>query len=189
MLADLATPDLAILNAAPEGPTRLSALRGSPVVLTFRPITWDPARPEHLGLFTRLLSRFLGPGEALDGATHDGIWCHLHLEGRKARVGLVTPSNPITVRGANGESPGVVVLLDAAGRVRWRYFPPSGGTMPSEEILGALADLAPVPGSPGQALTREEFYGATLAATIILSTRPNAGRASYRSVVPALVYR
>lgn len=67
--------------------------------------------------------------------------------------------------------------------------PPSGGAVPAEDVLGALGELAPIEDRTAGRLSREEFLGATLAATLILATRPEAGRASSRSVVPALVYR
>lgn len=188
--ADLiAAPDLPILNPAPEGPARLSALRGSPVVLTFRPAGWDPAHPANLSLFNRLLTRFLGPGDEVESAVHDGVWCHLRLGGAMVRIGLVTPGSPADARAAGAAAPGAVFLLDGKGVVRWRFFPPSGGTIPAEDVLGALAGLAPVQDAAAERLSREEFLGATLAATLILATRPTAGRASSRSVVPALVYR
>lgn len=185
----IASPDLPIFSPFPEGPGRLSALRGSPVVLTFQPTVWDPSPAGHLPLFNRLLARFLGPGEELESAVHDGVWCHLRLAGRQMRVGLVTPCNPVDARGADGVLPGAVFLLDGEGTVRWRYFPPSAGSVPAEDVLGVLADLAPVEDGAGDRLSRDEFFGATLAAALILATRPAAGRASSRSVVPALVYR
>lgn len=183
------SPDLPIFNPFPEGPARLSALRGSPVVLTFHPTAWDPSPSGHLPLFNRLLARFLGPGEELESAFHDGVWCHMRMGGRQIRVGLVTPCHPVDARGAEGVLPGAVFLLDGEGTVRWRYFPPSAGSIPAEDVLGVLGGLAPVEDGAGDRLSREEFFGATLAAALILATRPAAGRASSRSVVQAPIVR
>jgi hypothetical protein len=187
-VSDVASPDLTIRNPDAGWPGRLSHLRGTPVVLSFLPVEWDLSLPANISLFNRLHARFLGPGQPLIEAAIQGVWCRLGFADRGFRVALVSPRN-LTVENPPRSSTGTgaVFLIDGLGVVRWRFFPPSGGTVPADEILSALSDLAPVAGPPG-GLSREEFAAATLAATLILSTRPN-GRASYLGVLPAMNHR
>jgi peroxiredoxin len=173
-------PDFLIANPDGSGPTRLSDFRGSPVVLSFHPPSWDPSRAEQIALFNRLLSRFLGPGETLVSVSLEGIWCHLQFDDEDARFPVVcAPDGDIAATyGVGGAS--AVFVLDGDGVVRWRQVSGPEHPATADEVLHALAQLAPILDSRQRRgrITRRDFLAATLAATVMLSARPRVARAA-----------
>ena len=150
-----AAPDFS-LQSGPNQTIKLSQLRGKPVVLVFYPADWSPVCGDQVALYNELLSEFQAYGAQLLGISVDGVWCHAAFAGdRKLQFPLVADFEPkgavARQYGAFEESGGyckrALVVIDAAGIVRWSYVSPIGVNPGADGILAALEAL-PKSGSP-----------------------------------------
>jgi xanthine dehydrogenase YagT iron-sulfur-binding subunit len=152
-------PDL--LLASQPRPLRLRDFRGRPVVLALFDGEWDPARHEHLALYHRILARLPGAPAELLALPVDGDPCR----GEAATRAWAS---------AGGAA---FYLIDADGIVRWRHLGLAGRVPRADEMVAALAALAPA-SPPGQApalctASRREFVALTLLAKAALATPPS----------------
>ncbi|MBC6609049.1 2Fe-2S iron-sulfur cluster binding domain-containing protein [Hymenobacter sp. BT188] len=152
------TGDLAPDGVLPDG-SRLSALRGQPVILAFAPDEWDPTLAYQSEIFARL-SREFGSGAAfVDTAAED--WHALDCRGALAAQ-----------FGVAGQR--ALFLLDEYGVVRWKTVVPPGQDLRPGQVLAALEALNSPPAAPssggvfGGGLSRRTFVTATLAAAALL---------------------
>jgi peroxiredoxin len=134
----------------------LSQLRGRPVVLVFYPADWSPVCGDQVALYNELLPEFDAFSAQLLGISVDGVWCHAAFaKDRRLRFPLLADFEPkgAVARqfGAYQEPEGVceraLVVLDAAGIVRWSYLSPVSVNPGADGILAALEQL-PVATAP-----------------------------------------
>jgi peroxiredoxin len=145
--------------ALPSGPNqtlKLSQLRGHPVVLVFYPADWSPVCSDQVALYNELLSEFQTFDAQLLGVSVDGAWCHAAFAAeRKLRFPLLADFEPKgavarqygAFEQAGGFCKRALVVIDAAGVVRWSYVSPIGVNPGADGILSALEAIAK-PGSP-----------------------------------------
>jgi peroxiredoxin len=145
--------------ALPSGPgqtLKLSQLRGHPVVLVFYPADWSPVCSDQVALYNELLSEFQTFDAQLLGISVDGAWCHAAFAAeRKLRFPLLADFEPKgavarqygAFEQAGGFCKRALVVIDAAGVVRWSYVSPIGVNPGADGILSALEAIAK-PGSP-----------------------------------------
>lgn len=142
-------PDFA-LTAADGRRVALRDLRGSPVILAFYPADWSPVCGDQMALYNEVLPEFERYGAQLLGVSVDGMWCHrAFAENRKLRFPLLADFEPkgavARLYGAYRESDGTteraLVVIDAAGVVRWHYISPIDVNPGADGILQALDAL------------------------------------------------
>ena len=147
-------PDFTLL-ATPDQALSLSEIEG-PAVLIFYPADWSPVCGDQVALYNELLSEFRAYGAQLLGVSVDGAWCHAAFAGeRKLHFPLLADFEPkgavARQYGAFEESGGfckrALVVIDAAGIVRWSYVSPIGVNPGADGILAALEAL-PKSGQP-----------------------------------------
>jgi peroxiredoxin len=141
-----AAPDFA-LPSSPEQTLRLAQLRGRPVVLVFYPADWSPVCGDQVTLYNELLPEFEAFGAQLLGISVDGVWCHAAFaKDRALRFPLLADFEP---KGAVARQYGAyqdpegfckraLVVIDAAGIVRWSFVSPLGVNPGADGILSAL---------------------------------------------------
>jgi peroxiredoxin len=138
------------LPSVPDQTVQLSRLRGRPVVLVFYPADWSPVCGDQVALYNELLPEFEAFGAQLLGISVDGVWCHAAFaKDRGLRFPLLAdfePKGAIARRyGAYQEPEGfcqrALVVIDAAGIVRWSYVSPIGVNPGADGILSALEQL------------------------------------------------
>jgi len=129
---------------------QLSQLRGRPVVLVFYPADWSPVCGDQVALYNELLPEFDAYGAQLLGISVDGVWSHAAFaQERKLRFPLLADYEPkgavARLYGAYQEPGGfckrALVVIDAAGIVRWSYLSPIGINPGADGILDALERL------------------------------------------------
>jgi len=156
----------------PDG-TRLSALRGQPVILAFAPDEWNPTLAHQSAIFARLSQEFGSGAAFVDTATED--WHSLDSRGTLAAQ-----------FGVAGQR--ALFLLDEHGVVRWKTVVASGQDLRPGQVLAALEALNPSLGlsnhekAADEGLSRRTFVTATLAAAALLLL-PNCGSSSSDSTV------
>jgi peroxiredoxin len=147
--AGTTAPDFS-LPSSPDQTLKLSQFRGRPVVLVFYPADWSPVCGDQVALYNELLSEFEAFGAQLLGISVDGAWCHTAFaSGRKLRFPLLADFEPkgavARLYGAYQEAGGfckrALVVIDAAGIVRWSYVSPIGVNPGADGILAALEAL------------------------------------------------
>jgi len=147
--AGTAAPDF-MLPSGPDRAVTLSQLRSRPVVLVFYPADWSPVCGDQVALYNELLPEFDAFGAQLLGISVDGVWCHAAFaKDRKLRFPLLAdfePKGAVARRyGAYQEPEGIcqraLVVIDAAGIVRWSYLSPLAVNPGADGILGALEQL------------------------------------------------
>jgi peroxiredoxin len=119
--------------------TRLSDLRGQPVLLTFFAGLWNAARPYQLQVYNEVLQRLPGGGRVL-GLAQDGAWCELMLDDRGLRSPLL---GNLGVDGEIARRYGVfgsqaIFVIDAHGRICWRHIAADGMEMRLDDLNDAL---------------------------------------------------
>jgi xanthine dehydrogenase YagT iron-sulfur-binding subunit len=152
----------------------LSQLRGSPVLLTFFPDVWDPARPHLLASYNALLRTVPAGGQVVSMSRED-CWCDLETEdGTQHRFALIADldAHPdiAATYGVTGQQ--ALFLLDGDGIVRWRQIMPSGAQPDLDTIQFALNRSVGV-----HQITRREFLISTFAVSLALTIAPRLGRA------------
>src|SRR5678816_4850410 len=68
-------PDF-VLHSSPEETTRLSDLRGRPVILAFYPADFSPVCGDQMALYNEILPEFAKHDAQMIGISVDGVWCH-----------------------------------------------------------------------------------------------------------------
>ena len=152
-LSDSPRPgDLAPDCFLPDG-SRLSKLRGRPVILAFSPDEWNPSHALQSELFAQLALEWsedaafveASPGDWHSLDTRSAMAAQFGVEGKRA-----------------------LFLLDEGGTLRWRIEVEAGERISPGEVIAALESLKPkTPGAGG--LSRRAFLSAALAAAAILS--------------------
>lgn len=140
------------LRSSPEKTTKLSALRGHPVILAFYPADWSPVCGDEMALFNEVLSEFREHGAELLGISVDGVWCHAAFaHDRNLRFPLLSDFEPKgavsraygAYRAADGISERALFLIDNDGVIRWSYLSPIDVNPGADGILKALESLTP----------------------------------------------
>ena len=138
------------LRSAPDQTTRLSDLRGRPVILAFYPADWSPVCGDQMALYNEILPEFREYGAELLGISVDGVWCHAAFaRDRKLRFPLLSDFEPKgavsrlygAYEAAAGVSARALFVLDADGIIRWSYLSPPAVNPGADGILGALESL------------------------------------------------
>jgi xanthine dehydrogenase YagT iron-sulfur-binding subunit len=149
----------------PDGST-LFEQRGRPVILAFAPSEWNPAQAHQSEIFARLSQEFDSSAALTEAAPQ--AWHSLDYCGELA----------VTL-GVAGQR--ALLLLDEAGRLRWKLVVEPGQELRPGQILAALEALQPTPvttrdsGAPTQTeaasggMSRRTFVLATLAAAALLA--------------------
>jgi peroxiredoxin len=128
----------------------LRDLRGSPVILAFYPADWSPVCGDQMALYNEVLSEFERYGARMLGISVDGMWCHrAFAENRHLGFPLLADFEPKgavarafgVYRDADGTTERALVVIDAAGVIRWRYISPIEVNPGADGILEALEAL------------------------------------------------
>ena len=144
------------LNTTPDQKVQLSQLRGKRVILAFYPADWSPVCGDQMALYNETLKFFHKNNAEVLGISVDSKWSHLAFsQDRKLHFPLLADFEPkgAVARqfGAYQEPEGVceraLVVLDAAGIVRWSYLSPVSVNPGADGILAALEQL-PVATAP-----------------------------------------
>jgi peroxiredoxin len=148
--AGTAAPDFE-LGSAPGETVRLSACRGSSVVLVFYPADWSPVCGDQMTLYNEIFDEFAEFDAKIFGISVDGVWCHqAYAKNRKLRFPLLAdfePKGEVSRRyGAydpgSGTSLRALYVIDAKGVIRWSYLSPIDINPGADGILTALESLA-----------------------------------------------
>ena len=138
------------LRSSPDKTTKLSALRGHPVILAFYPADWSPVCGDEMTLFNEILSEFREHGAELLGISVDGAWCHAAFaRERKLRFPLLSDFEPKggvsraygAYRTADGTCERALFVVDSEGVIRWSYLSPIDVNPGADGILKALESL------------------------------------------------
>jgi peroxiredoxin len=156
LAAGVAAPDFQ-LNSTPDQKVKLSAFRGSPVILAFYPADFSPVCGDQMSLYNEILEEFRRHGAQLLGISVDGVWCHrAFAEARKLHFPLLADFEPKgdvsrafgVYRTGEGTSERALFVLDRDGVVRWSYVSPVGVNPGADGILEALEKLGADKGKP-----------------------------------------
>jgi xanthine dehydrogenase YagT iron-sulfur-binding subunit len=166
----------------------LQNFRGSPIVLAFSSAHWNPADPEQIDGYNRLISRVQGlAGARLLRVEPGGTWRVLAFEDRQLTIPVITDgSAELATRYGVGGGPAVFVI-DANGVIRWRHVAGEPLVLPDEPALFGpdLGEARHVP----RAWTRREFVATTMAASFAIAflpfTRRRDMQAQTRDAAPA----
>lgn len=140
------------LQATPDQRLSLHEFRTRPVILAFYPADWSPVCGDQLVLYNELLAVFQAFDAALLCVSVDGVWCHLaYSRDRKLHFPLLADFEPKgavaraygVYRRGEGVSERALFVLDAEGKIHWRYVSPIGVNPGADGILSALEGLAP----------------------------------------------
>jgi xanthine dehydrogenase YagT iron-sulfur-binding subunit len=144
--AGVPAPDFALPEANGRRVT-LSDLRGQPVILAFYPPDWDPSRADQLAHFNWLVRQVPGVNAELLGISMDGMWCQLAFADDAVRVPLLADLDPYGAVAERYDVHGdqALFVIDADGMIVWRHDGLAGMPPRTDELLGALSALAPVP--------------------------------------------
>ena len=128
----------------------LRDLRGSPVILVFYPADWSPVCGDQVALYNEVLPEFERYGARLVGISVDSMWCHrAFAENRGLRFPLLADFEPKgdvahrygVYRDVDGTTERALVVIDAAGVIRWHYVSPIDVNPGADGILEALETL------------------------------------------------
>jgi peroxiredoxin len=142
-------PDF-VLHSSPEETTRLSDLRGRPVILAFYPADFSPVCGDQMALYNEILPEFAKHDAQMIGISVDGVWCHAAFaKARNIHFPLLSDFEPkgSVARnfGAYREKDGIceraLFVLDGDGTIRWSHLSPIGVNPGADGILEALASL------------------------------------------------
>jgi xanthine dehydrogenase YagT iron-sulfur-binding subunit len=170
-------PDFFVSTAAGQPVSRLSDLRGQPVLLAFAPPGWDPARAEELTQINRVLGQSGFSGELLRLSPSQSV-TQAEFAGEEKPISLLTdkqiPSDASVLYGVSGRQ--ALFVLDAEGIVRWSYVAAPGAAPQAADLRAALSSLsvsalsvqAAVPNAGRRGLTRREFLAAALGVALVL---------------------
>src|SRR5256885_6489543 len=158
---------------------RLTAFRGSPVVLAFHGTHWDPARAEHIETYNKLIASLGGvAGARLLEIGGEGPWRELSFTDDALSLPVLASMDETiaSLYGVGGEP--AVFVIDAEGIVRWSQVGPMSLANPAELARVISVVAAPLVAEPneeaacGGAWTRRDFVATTLAAAFAPALRP-----------------
>jgi xanthine dehydrogenase YagT iron-sulfur-binding subunit len=158
----------------------LQEFRGSPVVLAFSSVQWNPAAPEHIDGYNRLISQLEGlAGARLLRVEHEGTWRALAFEDTHLSIPVITDgSAELARRFGVGDGPAVFVI-DANGVIRWRHLAGEPLVLPRNLEL-SRTDMGEAHHATG-AWTRREFVATTIAASFAIAFLPFTRRADMQA--------
>lgn len=169
--------------------SKLSELRGSPIVLAFHGAHWDPARAEYIETYNRLVASLGGvAGVRLLEIGGDEPWRTLTFADGEMSLPVLSSSDTEIVRRYGIGSEPAVFVIDAKGIVRWAQVGPMSLGNPVEVARAITAVAEPFArarnerdeGSPSEhdlSWTRRDFVATTLAAAFALALRPLEAKA------------
>lgn len=140
------------LAAGPDSTISLSDYRGQAVVLVFYPADWSPTCGDQVGVYSEMVTVFETFNAKVLGISVDGTWCHkAFVEARRILFPLLADFEPKgdvarqygVYRPQNGISERAIIIVDAAGIVRWSYLSPIGVNPGADGIVKALEALTP----------------------------------------------
>jgi peroxiredoxin len=138
------------LPSAPDQTVTLKDFRGFPVILAFYPADWSPVCGDQLALYNEILPEFKNFGAELFGISVDGVWCHkAYREHRNLHFRLLADFEPKgaiakqygAYRTKDGICERALFVIDAEGRISWRYLSPINVNPGADGILSALEKL------------------------------------------------
>ncbi|MEN3340340.1 MAG: hypothetical protein V7647_4016 [Acidobacteriota bacterium] len=138
------------LRATPDQTVSLADFRGRPVVLVFYPADWSPVCGDQIGIYNEMAAEFAEYGAQVLGISVDGAWCHAAFrDARHIHFPLLADFEPKgdvsrrygAYREKDGFSERALVVIDAAGVVRWSYLSPVGINPGADGIFAALDAL------------------------------------------------
>jgi xanthine dehydrogenase YagT iron-sulfur-binding subunit len=162
---------------APEvgerAPDPQQELLGSPVILVFSSLRWDPAAAEHIENYNRLISRLPGlAGARLLRIDNAGAWRELAFADANLTIPVITHSSEeLARRYGVGDGPAVFVI-DASGVIRWRHIAGEPLVLPHELELAPSSENEHETQHARDAWTRREFVATTMAASFALAFFP-----------------
>ena len=168
-------PDFSLPSAPGRPASRLSDLRGRPVLLAFSPPGWDPARAEGLTQINRVFAQSGFSGELL-GLSQTSAGTEAAFGGEDETLPVLSAplsGDAADLYGVSGRQ--ALFVLDAEGVIRWQFAASPGLAPRAEDLLAALSSLSPAsspaPASPSgtRGLTRREFLAAALGVALVLS--------------------
>ncbi len=182
-------PDFLLSHLPGQPASRLSDLRGQPVLLAFSPPGWDPAQAEALAQINRVLGQS-GAAELLRVSPGPQA-TQAEFAGEDAPIAVLTgtrlPVDAAALYGVSGRQ--ALFVLDAGGLVRWQYVAAPGTAPQAEDLRNALSALfvtASAPEAKSSGLTRREFLAAALGIALVLAVPPQLARAQEAPAVPAV---
>jgi peroxiredoxin len=140
------------LHSSPDKTSRLSDLRGRPVILAFYPADWSPVCGDEMTLYNEILPEFREHGAELLGISVDGAWCHAAFARNKnlhfPLLSDFEPKGEVARRyGAYREQEGVceraLFVIDGDGVIRWSFLSPIDVNPGAAGILAALDSMRP----------------------------------------------
>jgi peroxiredoxin len=142
------------LHSGPDKTTKLSDLRGRPVIIAFYPADWSPVCGDQMALYNEVLPLFREHGAELLGISVDGVWCHVAFaNNQNLHFPLLSDFEPKggvsrmygAYRAEDGFSERALFVLDEDGMIRWSYLSPVDVNPGAAGILQALESLSPRP--------------------------------------------
>ncbi|MEJ7811489.1 MAG: 2Fe-2S iron-sulfur cluster-binding protein [Gemmatimonadaceae bacterium] len=142
--------DFAVPGAVPA--RRLADFRGGPVVLTFHPGHWDPARAEYIATYNRLIARAPGlAGAKLLSIAGSGPWQELTFADTALSIPVIAGDTSEVARLYGVGSAPAVFVIDEGGTIRWRHDAATDALPHPDDVSRALAALAEPPDDTGDA--------------------------------------
>ena len=172
-------PDFAEIDEAGRRVT-LQDFRGSPIVLAFSSVHWNPAAPERIDEYNRLISRLRGTaGARLLRVQHDGAWRALAFDDAQVTVPVIADGSAELARRYGVGEGSAVFVIDANGVIRWRHVSGEPLVLP-EHLHLSEENEHETPRVPGT-WTRREFVATTLAASFAIAFLPFTRRADMQA--------
>jgi xanthine dehydrogenase YagT iron-sulfur-binding subunit len=175
-------PDFEVSGSS--GKTKLSELRGSPVVLAFHGARWDPARAEYVEMYNRLVASLGGvAGTRLLEIGGNEPWRRLTFADGAIALPVLSSSDSVIAQRYGVGCESAVFVIDAQGIVRWAQVGPMSLANPVEVARAISAVAEPFVSTANvdenrtsskhvSPWTRRDFVATTLAAAFALALRP-----------------
>jgi xanthine dehydrogenase YagT iron-sulfur-binding subunit len=158
----------------------LQHFRGSPIVLAFSPVHWNPSAPEQIDGYNRLISRVHGlAGARLLRVEPEGTWHALAFEDTQLTIPVITGGSAELAKHYGVSDGPAVFVIDANGVIRWRHVAGEPLVLPDDLALSD-EDVGESPRVPGT-WTRREFVATTMAATFAIAFLPFTRRADMQA--------
>lgn len=163
----------------------ITDFRGSPAVLLFHSSKWDPAEPEIVETYNRLIASLRLPHGAtakLVRVTRAGGSRHLTFDDAALSVPVIEAD--ASLADATGMSGGFgVIVLDAEGKIRWRHD--ANGQLSTAELARAVTDAALGDQDRTKAgWSRRQFVATVFGVAAALTLRPTFAHAEQLTADP-----
>jgi xanthine dehydrogenase YagT iron-sulfur-binding subunit len=157
----------------------LKDFRGSPVVLAFSSMHWDPADAEHIESYNRLIARLPGlAGARLLHVEHEGSWRELTFADAELSIPVIADGSTDLARRYGVRDGPAVFVIDAVGVIRWRHLAGEPLVLPDDLVLAASGDEV---NRASGAWTRREFVATAMAASFAIAFLPFTRRADMQA--------